>query len=69
MMTRIQPEKSDINALARCYECFEDGEDVDIKMPAINRLVSLGWLTTPNQNKLWWQITDEGYGVLKKETP
>ena len=53
---------ADRAAIARCFQCMDDGEDTDIGRPAIDRLVALGWLDQVQRNR--WEISGEGYVVL-----
>ena len=53
---------ADRAALSRCWQCMDDGEDTDIGRPAIDRLVSLGWLDQVRRNR--WEISGDGYVVL-----
>ena len=52
----------DVKALMRFYECADDNQDVDIGMPAIDRLVAQGWLEEVGRGR--WQISETGMGVL-----
>lgn len=55
---------TDRQALARCYECFDDGQDTDVGIPALERLVALGWLDKTGRRR--WQITADGEAMLKE---
>lgn len=55
---------ADQRALARCDECFGDGQDTDIGRPAIDRLVAIGWLDHVGRGR--WQISPEGEAVLRE---
>jgi len=65
--------RTDRQALERCAECFDDGEDADIGLAAFDRLVALGWLIRTGRRR--WEITDVGRKelgpphVLQKEKP
>lgn len=52
----------DHRALARFYECADDGQDVDVKRPMLDRLTALGWIDKIGRGR--WQISGEGMSVL-----
>lgn len=67
------PETSDLNrrqraadrkALARCYECCDDSQDVDVGRAALDRLVAFGWLEQVGKDR--WEITSEGFLEMSK---
>ena len=62
--TTPPPRLSDRLALARCWECFEDGQDTDVGRPMLDRLTALGWLDKIGRAR--WQISDEGEAVLEE---
>lgn len=62
--TDITPTDADRKALARTYECFEDGQDTDVGRPALNRLVALGWLDRISQRR--WQQNDDGDAIMRE---
>lgn len=53
-------------ALVRCYNCFDDGQDTDVGRPALDRLVTLGWLDKIGRGR--WQIAPEGEAVINEIT-
>jgi len=53
--------EEDRRALARCWECWSDGQDVDVAIATLKRLKSLGWLKRIGRR---WEITLNGMGVL-----
>lgn len=56
------PTDADRRALARCYECFDDGEDTDIGRQMLDRLTSLGWLDKIGRAR--WMISPDGEAIL-----
>lgn len=56
------PTDADRKVLARCWECFDDGQDTDVGRPALDRLTALGWLDKIGRAR--WQISDEGEAIL-----
>lgn len=54
---------ADRAALARCDECWSDGEGVDIGSAALARLTALGWIDKVGRSR--WEITDEGAAILR----
>lgn len=62
--SQTTPANADRQALARCWECFEDGQDVDIGRPALDRLTTIGWLDRVGRSR--WQISDEGLAELER---
>jgi hypothetical protein len=57
---------ADCAALARCAECFDDGQDTDVGRPTLDRLTALGWLDKVGRNR--WEISPEGAAVLIPDT-
>lgn len=62
MSDQTTPTDADRAALARCRDCFDDGQDVDIGRPALDRLTAIGWLDKIGRGR--WQTSDEGMAVL-----
>lgn len=58
------PTLGDFAALARCNECFDDGQDTDVGRPMLDRLTELGWLDKIGRNR--WQISPEGEAILQE---
>lgn len=65
MSDEVVASNDDRKALARCCECFDDGQHTDVGQPAIDRLVALGWLV-PVKRRLW-DFTREGIAVLHED--
>lgn len=57
--TRTTAERQ---ALARCHECFDDGQDTDVGRLMLNRLVELGGLQMVGRAR--WEVTHEGGSIL-----
>jgi ribosomal protein S19E (S16A) len=56
--------EQDRAALARCDECWSDGEGVDIGRAALNRLADLGWIEKLDHRV--WGVSPEGMAVLQQ---
>lgn len=57
------PTAKDRAALARCDECWSDGQGVDIGRAALDRLADLGWIEKCGRAR--WEISEQGAAVLR----
>ena len=62
----IYPGASDLDrrSLARCWECWDDGEGSDVSLATLKRLCDLGWMKRVGRDR--WKVTDEGDRVLNE---
>ncbi len=54
----------DRRSLARCWECWDDGEGSDVGFATLKRLCDLGWMKRVGRDR--WKVTDEGDRVLNE---
>ena len=55
-------ETTERQALARCRECFDDGQDTDVGRAMLDRLTALGWLN--RLGRAQWEISREGQAIV-----